>query len=246
MLFKALLVALWTTWGLIDEQTIQLQTTRPIITGLVTGIILGDVQTGLVVGALVELMFLATVFVGTAVPPDTTMAASIATSFAVFAGGNTDVAIAAALPVAVLGGLVTTFQYSLINVGFLHLGERYAAKGDVQGVCRANKLALLVNFVLYGLPTFLAVYFGAEYVLPIIDAIPQSIISGLGVGGGLIGAVGFAMLLQSISNKKLWPYFIVGYVCSAFLGINNIGIGVVAVAAVFLHNYFTSSKSEVK
>lgn len=61
MLFKALLVALWVTWGLIDEQTIQLQTTRPIITGVVTGLILGDVATGLTVGALVELMFLATV-----------------------------------------------------------------------------------------------------------------------------------------------------------------------------------------
>ena len=246
MLFKAILVALWVTWGLVDEQTIQLQTTRPLITGLVTGIILGDMQTGLVVGALVELMFLATIFVGTAVPPDTTMAAAIATAFAVFAGGGTEVAIAAALPIAVLGGLVTTFQYSLINVFFLHLGERYAAKGDVKGVCRANKLALLGNFVLYGLPTFLAVFFGAEYVLPIIDAIPQSIISGLGVGGGLIGSVGFAMLLQSLSNKKLWPYFIIGYVCAAFLGMNNVGIGVVAVAAVFLHNYFTTSHEELQ
>jgi len=59
----------------------------------------------------------------------------------------------------------------------------------------------------------------------------------------MIGAVGFAMLIQSISNKKVWPYFIVGYVCSAFLGINMLGVGVVAVAAVFLHNYFTANKT---
>ena len=98
----ALLVALWVTWGLIDEQTIQLQTTRPIITGPVVGLICGDLQTGLIVGAMVELMFLATVFVGTAVPPDPTLAAGIATALACAAGGNTELAVATALPVALI------------------------------------------------------------------------------------------------------------------------------------------------
>ena len=50
MLFvQALLVALWVTWAMIDEQTLQLQTTRAIITGVVVGIIMGDLQTGLIV-----------------------------------------------------------------------------------------------------------------------------------------------------------------------------------------------------
>lgn len=243
MLLGSILVALWGTWGLIDEQTIQLQTTRPIITGAVVGLILGDFKTGLIVGAMVELMFLAVVFVGTGVPPDTTMAAAIATAFAIFAGGGTEVAIAAALPIAVIGGLVSTLQYSVINVLFESWAEKLADKADVKGITRVNKLALLGNFVLYGIPTFLAVYFGSEFVMPLVEKIPQNIIAGLGVGGGMIGAVGFAMLIQSISNKKVWPYFIVGYVCSAFLGINMLGVGVVAVAAVFLHNYFTANKT---
>ena len=47
MLFvQALLVALWVTWAMIDEQTLQLQTTRAIITGTVVGIIMGDLKTG--------------------------------------------------------------------------------------------------------------------------------------------------------------------------------------------------------
>lgn len=57
MLFvQALLVALWVTWAMIDEQTLQLQTTRAIITGTVVGIIMGDLKTGLIVGATVELI----------------------------------------------------------------------------------------------------------------------------------------------------------------------------------------------
>ena len=95
MLFvQALLVALWVTWAMIDEQTLQLQTTRAIITGTVVGIIMGDLKTGLIVGATVELMFLASVFVGTAVAPDVTLSAAIATAIAVLSGGGTEVAIA--------------------------------------------------------------------------------------------------------------------------------------------------------
>jgi len=246
LLIQSLLVALWVTWGLIDEQSFQLQTTRPIITGPVVGLILGDLTTGLLVGATVEMMFLATVFVGTAVPPDTTMAAAIATAFACFVGGGTEIAVATALPIAVVGGLVTTLQYSVVNVALLHIGDKYAAKADTKGIVFMNRVALAFNALFYGLPTFLAVYFGAEYVTPLINSIPQNVISALGVGGGMIGAVGFAMLLNSVSEKKLWPYFLIGYICAALLGINLLGIGVVMVACVFLHNYFTSYNAEGK
>lgn len=240
----ALLVALWVTWGLIDEQTIQLQTTRPIITGPVVGLICGDLQTGLIVGAMVELMFLATVFVGTAVPPDPTLAAGIATALACAAGGNTELAVATALPVALIGQIVTTLQMTVVNVALLHIADRYTARGDVDAICKVNKIALLFNFLFYGVPTFLAVYFGASYVQTIIDAMPTWLIDGLNVGGGMIGAVGLAILLQSITTKSLWPYFVIGFVFAAFLGINMIGVGLVAVAAVFLHNYFTSARDE--
>lgn len=243
MLIKAILVGLWVTWGIIDEQTIQLQTTRPIITGLVVGIIMGDIHTGLIVGATVEMMFLAVVFVGTAVPPDPTLASAIATAFAVFAGGNTELAVATAIPIALIGQTITTLQYSVVNVGLMHWADKAAQKGSMSGVRRANYVALAFNLLFYGLPTFLAVYFGADFVQPLIAMIPEKIISGLAVGGGMIGAVGFGLLLSTIKVKKLWPYFIVGYVAAAFLGINMLGIGVIAVAAVALHQIYTGNKS---
>ena len=95
----------------------------------------------------------------------------------------------------------------------------------------------------YGLPTFFAVYFGAEYVVAFIDKLPTTLLNGFANGGGMLAAVGFGMLLTTIKCKKLWPYFVVGYVAAAFLGINNVGIGVIAVACVFLHNYFISNKT---
>ena len=141
MLFvQALLVALWVTWAMIDEQTLQLQTTRAIITGTVVGIIMGDLKTGLIVGATVELMFLASVFVGTAVAPDVTLSAAIATAIAVLSGGGTEVAIATAIPVALIGQTMNTLQYSVVNVAILHWVERGSKKGDLNRVRWATTL----------------------------------------------------------------------------------------------------------
>lgn len=242
-MISAILVGLWVSWGLIDEQTVQLQTTRPIITGPVVGLMLGDLQTGLVVGATVELMFLAVIFVGTAVPPDPTLSAALATAFAVFAGGGTEVAIASAIPVALIGQIITTVQYSFVNVAFMHIGEKYANKAIPQGIAWSNALPLLMNFIFYGVPAFLAVYFGAEYVTPFIESIPDKIIDGLAVGGGMIGAVGFALLLTTIKGKSLWPYFVIGFIFAAYLGVNSMGIGILAITAAALHFYLTEQKA---
>ncbi|MCG0275513.1 MAG: PTS sugar transporter subunit IIC [Thermosediminibacteraceae bacterium] len=246
MFLKALLVALWVTWGLIDEQTFQFQTTRPIITGPVVGLILGDVKTGLLVGATVELMFLAVVFVGTAVPPDPTLSSAIATAFAILTGKGADIAVATALPVALIGQVVTTLQYTVVNVFFLHRGDKYAAEGNLRGLTLMNTLPLLMNFIFYGLPAFLAVYYGPTFVKPYIDMIPAKIIQGLAAGGGMIGAVGFALLLKSIKALYLWPYFAIGFIASAYLKINILGIGLLAITAAALHSHFMGSQKYVE
>ncbi|HCY05974.1 MAG: PTS sugar transporter subunit IIC [Erysipelotrichaceae bacterium] len=238
----ALLVGLWVTWAIIDEQTLQLQTTRPIITGPVVGLICGDLQTGLIVGATVELMFLATIFVGTAVPPDPTLSSAIATALAIYSGRGVDIAVATALPVALIGQVVTTLQYSVVNVAFLHLADRKAENGDTKGLVRTAWYPLIVNLIFYGLPTFLAVYYGAQYVTNIIDAIPEKIITGLAVGGGMIGSVGFALLLTTIKSKNLWPFFLVGLISATYLKINNIGIGLIAVMCVALYLEITKKR----
>lgn len=43
---------------------------RPIVTGLFTGIVLGDVKTGIVMGATLELAFIGSFSVGASIPPD--------------------------------------------------------------------------------------------------------------------------------------------------------------------------------
>ena len=57
-MYEAFLVALWAALCGIDKYDVALNFHRPLITGPVIGFILGDVQTGLIAGAAMELAWL--------------------------------------------------------------------------------------------------------------------------------------------------------------------------------------------
>lgn len=244
ILTQALLCALFVTVAFIDSHTFQTHIFRPIFVGPVVGLIMGDMATGFSVGVTVELMFLAVIFVGTAAPPDPTISTAIATAIAVLGGGGTELAVATALPISFIGQIATTFQNSLINVWFMHRAESAALKLNTRGLIRNNTIyPMLVNAILYGLPTFLAIYFGADIIRLVIDAIPSSIITGLAVGGGMIGAVGFALLLTTIKTKNMWPFFIIGFIFASYLKVNMIGIGLLSLAICGIYYQFVIKKT---
>lgn len=241
LFMQAILVAIFVTVAFIDSHTVQTHIFRPVVVGPVVGLIMGDVQTGFTVGVTVELMFLAVIFVGTAAPPDPTISTAIAAGIAIL-GGGTELAVATALPVSFIGQIATTFQNSVINVFFMHRVERAAEKLDTRGIVVNNLvLPMAVNAVLYGVPTFLAIYFGASYVQGLINSIPSQVITGLSVGGSMIGAVGFALLLNSIKARKFWPFLLLGFIMSSYLGINMIGIALLAVVCISMYYYFVLS-----
>lgn len=239
LLLQALLVALFVTVAFIDSHMAQTHIFRPIVVGPVVGLIMGDVATGFTVGVQVEMMFLAVIFVGTANPPDPTISTAIATGIAILGGGGTETAVATALAVSVIGQMATTFQNSIVNVLFMHRVEAAVERVDAGGIVLNNTvLPMAFNALLYGLPTFLAIYLGADYVQGIIDAIPEQVITGLSVGGNMIGAVGFALLLSSIKARKLWPFFLLGFIFASYFGMNMVGIALVAVVGVAMYYYF--------
>jgi mannose/fructose/N-acetylgalactosamine-specific phosphotransferase system component IIC len=238
ILLQAILVGIFVTIAYIDSHTFQTHIFRPIFVGPVVGLIMGDVTTGLAVGVTIELMFLAVIFVGTATPPDPTLSTAIAAGIAILGGGGTELAVATALPVSFIGQIATTFQNTVINIWFMHRVDHAVSKLNIRGLVLNNTVfPMLMNIILYGIPAFLAIYFGADFVKGIIEAIPGKIITGLAAGGGMIGAVGFALLLSTIQVKKFWPFLFLGFFFASYLQINMIGIALLGVICVALYYY---------
>lgn len=234
---QALLVSCVVWLGFLDRALLSMFLYRPIVVGPLVGIILGDLQTGIEVGVTIELMFLAVIWVGSAVPPDETISTAIATALAIAAGGRVDVGVAAALPIAIIGQMGRYFRHSIFLLTNRGL-ERAVENLDTRGiVLNATIWPSILNWFIFGLPTFLAVYYGADLVQSIIDFIPAKIITGLSVGGGLVGAVGVAQLIRSIQTPNVWPYFLVGFIAAAFLKVNMVGIAIIAAICVAFKFY---------
>lgn len=202
---------------------------RPIILGPLTGLILGDLATGLKLGVEIEIMFLASVFVGTAIPCDEVMSTIIGVAFSVAAGGDTAIGLATALPLSVVGQIFRYIRSATYHQWSNLQYEKAAAKANLKGMYFWHiAVPLFCNLLAFGIPTFLGVYVSAGVVQSFIDFIPAKLIDGINAGAYMLGAVGLAMLLKAVNAKHAWPYLLVGFFLSAFLGINMIGIAIVA------------------
>lgn len=239
LLGQALIAGLVIFLVQVDNNFTHMWTYRPVVLGAIMGAALGNLSIGLEVGATVELMFLATVWVGTATPPNETLSTAIAAALACVTG-NVSVAIATALPLALLGGGIITLRNTALTVFTSKQYERCANKGNRGGMIFWSIIFpnIVYNIILFALPTFLAVYYGADAATAIMNKLPSTVINAINCGGKMIGAVGLALLLKSIDFKKAWPFFFVGFIFSAYLGMGNLGItmlGVVIVAIIYMY-----------
>lgn len=231
LLLAAILCALLAWIAQMDRLMVHTFIYRPIILGPLTGLIMGDLATGLKLGVEIEIMFLSSVFVGTAIPCDEVMSTIIGVAFSVAAGGDTTIGIATALPLSVAGQIIRYIRASTYHAWTNTEYNKCAAKADLKGMYFWHIwMPLLINLLAFGIPTFLGVYVSADLVQSIIDFIPQILIDGINAGAYMLGAVGLAMLLKSVNAKNAWPYLLVGFFLSAFLNINMIGIAIVATA----------------
>ena len=73
---------------------------RPIVEGALVGLVLGDVATGAIIGASLEIVFLGSFPIGAAVSPDGGTAAGVSTALAVLTGAGTGIGTTFAVPLA--------------------------------------------------------------------------------------------------------------------------------------------------
>ncbi|MEW6556342.1 MAG: PTS sugar transporter subunit IIC [Elusimicrobiota bacterium] len=81
----------------------QFMVSRPIVAGPVIGWFCGDIKTGLLVGVLIELLWIGVVPVGVGVPPDSTIVSIVATALSC---NKTDTELALAIILAVPLGII--------------------------------------------------------------------------------------------------------------------------------------------
>lgn len=215
-----------------------LTVTRPFIAATLVGCVLGDPTKGAIIGANIQMIYMGWMSVGGAQPSDACLAGTLATAYAIASGMETNVALAMAAPIGLLGSIVWVGRNTM-NVFALHIGDKFAEKGDVKGLFIANTLLpQLILLCITFLPISLAAYFGVDVVEGIINNVGGNVLGILGNIGGVLPAVGIALNMKVIMKNKLVPYFFLGFFLCAYFNLSLVGVAAIfmCVAAVYLLN----------
>lgn len=249
MEFNVLQIILVFVWAFIvgmDQFDLTEALYRPIVSGAVVGLILGDMKTGLVVGATYELMSIGSMPIGGAQPPNAVIGGIMAVVFAIGSGLDTNAAVGLAIPFALLGQNLVTLLFTVMSP-MMGVADKMAAKGDHKGIVKLNWAAMGILGLAFAIVCTIGMIGGSALggaIEAVFNAAPW-VMKGLSTAGGMMCLVGFATLLRIMMSNDLWPIYLVGFALA--LIITNIsGVGNAMLLLVFigialaLNDYSTS------
>lgn len=210
---------------------------RPIIVSTLTGMILGDVQLGLITGGITELAFAGLTPAGGTQPPNPVLAGVMSTVIAYTTKTEATAAMALALPFSFLMQYVILFCYSTFSF-FMKGADQAAEEADTARIVKINMICTAIIALLYGVIVFLCTFVAQDAMKTLVEVLPAWLTHGFEVAGGILPAVGFAMLLKVMLKGEFVPYLLIGFVIACFLDFSNLlPIAVVGVAlALFVYN----------
>lgn len=207
---------------------------RPIVVGPLIGLFLGDIKTGLLIGASLETIFMGVVNIGGASSAEPGLATALSTAFAIRMGGGVDVALPLALPLGIIGLQIKNLTFIAIVGPFAAKFDKLAAEGKEKAITSLHFGLWVLQWGIYSLIPFFAMLLGADAVESAIGLIPNTILDGLNVAGGLLPAVGMAMLLKLLWDNKIAIFFLFGFLLVAYLELPLIAVSAFAVVAATL------------
>ena len=229
----ALLLGLWSGVSMVLNLT-GLGVRTALLSGVISGLVVGDVALGFEIGATCLLMSVGYYTYGGATTPDYVTGAI----FGVVVAKNTgsyDVGLAISITLSLLMTQMDILGRASTTV-FQHLADAALEKNNI----KAFELWTVLGTLPWILSRFVPVFLGILLVdqLEGFANFATSVAwvsNGLSVVGKALPAVGFALLLSYMDIKKYWPFMIVGYVMFAYMGVGTLGLALVGAAAGALY-----------
>lgn len=241
VLLVTLLMAFY-TWQRYNLQVLAYAPT--VFIGMVVGLIMGDFNTGLLIGGQMCLMSLGIGGYGGSSVPDYAMGTAAGAAFAIGMQQTGATAIATALAVGVP---VAALAVQLDVLGkmsgsfFIHKMMASSKEKDWKKMGIWFWSSQIPFCLIVTLPVFLLMTVGAPYVETIVNNFPVWLSNGLKVASGMLPALGFAILLKYLPMKKYGYFLILGFTLAAYL---NLDILAIALLGIVLCTYIYKTKED--
>lgn len=208
---------------------------KPLVSGVLVGFILGDPVQGAIIGAAIQLPFIAYISAGGAPPTDPGLAGTLGTALAMVAGVKPTAAIALAVPIGLLGTIIWVIHMT-VDVFFVHMIDKAAEEGNMK---KAKFLHIVppqvFAFIIGCIPVALGCYFGSDVVTNIIHALSGRPLQAFEVIGGLLPAIGIAMNLRAISKPGILLWYVLGFIIAVYLNLDTMPIAIIAGIVAYIY-----------
>lgn len=226
--------------GILDEFHFH----QPVIACTLIGLVTGQLLPCLILGGSLQMIALGWSNIGAAVAPDAALAAVASAIILVLGGkGKAGVgsAIAIAVPLAVAGLLLTILARTLAT-GIVHIMDKAAEEGSFRKIEMWQYIAIAMQGIRIAVPAALILAIGAGPVKELLNAMPAWLSDGLSLGGGMVVAVGYAMVINMMASREVWPFFIIGFCLAAVKELTLIALGGIGISLAIMYLALEGSK----
>ncbi len=220
--------------GILD----QFQFHQPIIACSLIGLATGHLPECIMLGGALQLIALGWANIGAAVAPDAALA-SVASAIIFVKAGNfsadgRNAAIVAAITLATVG-LVLTMVVRTLSVVIVHQADRAAESGNFKGIEFWHIIALLCQGLRIAVPAVLLLFIPSEIIQGALSSLPKWFTEGMTIGGGFVVAVGYAMVINLMATKEVWPFFFLGFALAPLKELTLIATGIIGVCLAIIY-----------
>lgn len=222
----------------------QWQFHQPIVACTLVGLVTGNLEAGVILGGSLQLIALGWSNVGAAIAPDAALASIASAIIMVLSIGSNptpetirtsiNTAIAVAIPLSV-AGLFLTMLVRTICIPIVHIMDKKAETADFAAIEFWQYVAICLQGVRIMVPAIFLCLIPSSAVQNALHAMPSWLAEGMGIGGGMVAAVGYAMVVNMMATKSVWPFFILGFSLAVLGNLTLISLGAIGVAMALIY-----------
>ena len=245
---QSLLIALWVgavmSRAFLGGATLTLRFS-PLMTGLIAGIVMGDVPQAMIITAAIQLIYMGVFSPGGTMPSEPSIAAAIAVPVALMGNLQPEAAIAVAVPVGLLGAYLYQFRF-FINTFLGKYTDKAVEDLNDGAIVRSIILyPTIASFLLFVPLVFIALYYGAPVIADVITALEGTVVFHiLTVVGGGLAAIGIATTIYVIGRKDYMVFFLLAYLMSVVLASLSITMVTYAIVGALIAAIFVLGKGQ--
>jgi PTS system mannose-specific IIC component/fructoselysine and glucoselysine-specific PTS system IIC component len=195
-------------------------------------------NTGIILGASLESIFMGVAAVGGALPSDWATATVIVVSYAILTGQNAEAGLALAIPI---GTIVMSLGaiWTPITTGLVPHWEKLAGEGKINKLFTQTSLQFTITTLYTSILMFFAIAYGVEGLGALMAKMPVWVLKGMGAASAMMIGVGISILTSMIWSPKVGVFFFLGFVLAKSLGLSTLAIaiiGIVIAVAIFMQD----------